>query len=127
MHAEFKVEAAGKKQLAERFRTERRKLESLFDDLRSKEPQWDFARRAFERRSARNEKPCQRLRKMSAEGMLAVKLEDIASSLVHMHVNRLIRASQRAHEVVLYDFLTQLYDGRLARKARAEALSPVDS
>lgn len=127
LHAEFKVEAAGKKQLAERFRTERRKLESLFDDLRSKEPQWDFARRAFERRSARNLIPCQRLRKMSAEGMLGVKLEDIASSLVHMHINRLIRASQRAHEVVLYDFLAQLYDGRLARKARAEALSPVSS
>jgi hypothetical protein len=40
-----------------------------------------------------------------------------------MHINRLIRASQVSHELVLYDFLVELYSGSLARMALAEAKS----
>ena len=32
-----------------------------------------------------------------------------------MHANRLLRGSGRAHEVVLYDFLTRLYELQAAR------------
>ena len=32
-----------------------------------------------------------------------------------MHVNRLIRSAQRAHELVLYDLLARLYESKLAR------------
>ena len=32
-----------------------------------------------------------------------------------MHVNRLIRSAQRAHELVLYDLLTRLYESQVAR------------
>ena len=32
-----------------------------------------------------------------------------------MHVNRMIRSSQRAHELVLYDLLRRLYEGQAAR------------
>lgn len=62
---------------------------------------------------------------MAAQGKLAGRMTDLASSYVHMHVNRLIRASQRAHELVLYDFLSQLYNSRSARKARSGSSSPV--
>lgn len=62
---------------------------------------------------------------MAEQGKLAGPLTDLASSYVHMHVNRLIRASRRAHELVLYDFLSQLYDSRLAREARSGSNSPV--
>lgn len=33
-----------------------------------------------------------------------------------MHVNRLIRSSQRAHELVIYDLLDRLYVARAARR-----------
>jgi class I lanthipeptide synthase len=32
-----------------------------------------------------------------------------------MHVNRLIRSAQRAHELVLYDLLVRLYESQAAR------------
>jgi hypothetical protein len=35
-----------------------------------------------------------------------------------MHANRLLRASARANELVLYDFLLRLYEGRRARRKR---------
>ena len=42
-----------------------------------------------------------------------------------MHVNRLLRSAQRAHEMVLYDFLTRLYESKLARsKAQRPASQP---
>ena len=42
----------------------------------------------------------------------------MAASFVHMHVNRLIRSAQRAHEMVLYDFLHLLYESREARQRK---------
>ena len=35
-----------------------------------------------------------------------------------MHVNRFIRSAQRAHELVLYDFLYLLYESRAARERK---------
>ena len=40
---------------------------------------------------------------------------ELSPSYIHMHVNRLLRSVQRAHEVVLYDFLTRLYESQIAR------------
>jgi thiopeptide-type bacteriocin biosynthesis protein len=41
--------------------------------------------------------------------------EGFAWSLVHMHANRLLHASQRAQELVLYDFLRRWHEARRAR------------
>jgi lantibiotic biosynthesis protein len=120
---EFKVETSGKRQLAERFRKERRKLESLFEDSPSHAREWDFAKQAFRRRSACNVPIVKRLRALEAEGKLLVESRDLVASYSHMHVNRLIRASQVPHELVFYDFLVELYSGSLARMALAEAKS----
>lgn len=59
------------------------------------------------------------LRQRASEGRLTVPLEAIASSYIHMHLNRLFRSSQRAQEFVLYGFLERLYESRLARSRRA--------
>ena len=53
-------------------------------------------------------------------GELAPKLEDMAWSLVHMHANRILHASQRAQEMVLYDFLRRLHQSRKARAKQAQ-------
>ncbi len=46
---------------------------------------------------------------------------DLAASFSHMHINRLIPSSLCAHELVLYDLLFQICDGRIARKTRIES------
>ncbi|HEY0192494.1 MAG TPA: lantibiotic dehydratase C-terminal domain-containing protein, partial [Kofleriaceae bacterium] len=55
------------------------------------------------------------LRAAEARGALHLPIADLLPSYIHMQVNRLIRSAQRAHECVLYDLLTRLYEARVAR------------
>ena len=48
-------------------------------------------------------------------GRLATTRASLASSFVHMYVNRLVRSAPRLHELVLYDWLLRLYESRAAR------------
>ena len=44
-----------------------------------------------------------------------VSLEELVSSYVHMHVNRLIPSNQRLFELLMYDFLYRHYRSALAK------------
>jgi hypothetical protein len=44
-----------------------------------------------------------------------VPLPVLAESDVHMHLNRAFRAEHRAHELVVYDVMSCLYQARVAR------------
>jgi lantibiotic biosynthesis protein len=46
-------------------------------------------------------------------------LQSYLSSGVHMCVNRIISDQQRFHELMLYDFLTRLYQSKLAQQRRS--------
>jgi thiopeptide-type bacteriocin biosynthesis protein len=59
------------------------------------------------------------LGRRDAAGELVPPLADFAWSLAHMHANRMLHASQRAQELVLYDFLRRLYAARRARGGAA--------
>ena len=61
----------------------------------------------------------QELRERERRGHLAMPVANIVHSYVHMFVNRLSRSAGPEHELVLYDFLVQLYRSEIAR-ARAE-------
>ena len=56
------------------------------------------------------------LRDLHAERRLTVSLEEILSSLLHMHANRMLRSAARAQEAVLYTLLACHYDSQLARQ-----------
>jgi hypothetical protein len=58
------------------------------------------------------------LRTCEREGTLDTPLPEIVLSYLHMFANRLLRSQARAHELVLYDFLSRLYESRLARRER---------
>jgi thiopeptide-type bacteriocin biosynthesis protein len=117
---EFKIDAAGKRQLSDKFRAERRKLTPLFDGS-SEGSEWPFAKQALARRSVRVGEALRKLRALAVAGNLEADVADLAASFSHMHINRLLRSSQRAHELVLYDFLFHIYDGRIAKKTRIES------
>ncbi len=52
--------------------------------------------------------------------------KDYVGSYIHMHINRLIPASNRLHELLLYDYVRRLYEGTLARDIHASRpASPV--
>jgi len=61
------------------------------------------------------------LRELSLAGELATSWRSLCASLVHMHVNRMLRTNPRAHELVLYSLLQRAYRSQLARRASTNA------
>jgi len=70
-------------------------------------------------RSAAHAPVLAELRAAEQRGQLTVPVADVVPSYIHIHVNRLIRSAQRAHELVRYDLLVRRYESQAARaKAR---------
>jgi thiopeptide-type bacteriocin biosynthesis protein len=76
------------------------------------------------RRSALNAPIVDELLELERGGRLNQTLGELAPSYIHMHVNRIIRSAQRAHEMVLYDFLYLLYESRSARERKSGTKPP---
>jgi thiopeptide-type bacteriocin biosynthesis protein len=101
--------------LGDKYRKERGPLAQLLD--RSRDADSDLAP-GLERLVARSEANAPivaELRAAEQRGDLSAPLTELAPSYIHMLVNRLIRSAQRAHELVLYDLLTRLYESQVAR------------
>ncbi len=99
---EFADSGAGAVQMGTRFRGLRKELESAL-------PQASIAL------SGPVYPDLVRLRSAFDQGLLQEELASLAGSLSHMHLNRLLRSDPREHEWVLMEFLTRLYESRLAR------------
>jgi thiopeptide-type bacteriocin biosynthesis protein len=107
-------------QLDQRFRQEWRSLTPLLDPAGDAESDLAPALEILRQRSERNAPIIEELRQLEREGRLNQPIADLASSYVHMHVNRFIRSAQRVHELVLYDFLYLLYESRAARERKGD-------
>ncbi len=57
----------------------------------------------------------QQLQDLEKQGQLGLTLPQLAGSFAHMHCNRILRSSARAHELVIYDFLCREYRSAQAR------------
>jgi thiopeptide-type bacteriocin biosynthesis protein len=124
MRESFNREFGGGKglrvQLDQRFRQEWRSLMPLLDPSGDAESELAPALTVLRQRSERLAPIVDELRERERAGRLNQTLADLAPSYVHMHVNRIIRSAQRAHEMVLYDFLYLLYESRAARERKAQ-------
>ncbi len=116
--AEFRADAPLRKGLRDRARLERRALEDLLAERGEAAGRLAEGLAALRERSRAIAAPCAELRRLAEAGTLVTSLEDIAGSLLHMHANRALRSAPRPQELVLYSFLENAYDARLARAAK---------
>jgi thiopeptide-type bacteriocin biosynthesis protein len=112
---EFRIDADLKRQLGAKFRQERASLEALLDANRDAESPLAPGFAALRRRSALLAPVVADLRACARAGRLALPLEILAASYIHMHANRLLRSAHRAQELVLYNFLHRLHESRARR------------
>lgn len=63
------------------------------------------------------------LRTLACQQQLQVTLDDLLASFIHMHVNRLIPAQARLHELLLYDFLYRHYKTEQALQQQDSLIS----
>jgi thiopeptide-type bacteriocin biosynthesis protein len=115
-HGEFQAGADTEKAIGDRFRRERRDLEALLGSTLPDNGAVQTAGRAFDIRSSRIAKAVREFGSLAESGKLCTTFPNLADSYVHMHVNRMLRSSPRAHELVIYDFLFRIYDSQLARR-----------
>jgi len=102
------------KQLADRFRTHRRRIEAILapDAEQGLSAEHRTIVGAF---ADRLRQPADALARAAAAQTLCRPLPHIAASLLHMHVNRMVRGDARAQEAVLYDLLRRTYRSALGR------------
>lgn len=93
--------------LAERFRRERSAFQRLLD----------HSVPALQHRSNAIAQVAAKLIALDRRNRLSLPLDAILPSIAHMFVNRLSRSAGREHELVVYDYLVQLYRSQLARRS----------
>jgi thiopeptide-type bacteriocin biosynthesis protein len=101
--------------LGDKYRKERAALDGLLDPGRDAESELAPGLERLVARSAANAAILDELRAADQRGALTSSLPELAASYIHMHINRMIRSAQRAHELVIYDLLVRLYEGKVAR------------
>jgi thiopeptide-type bacteriocin biosynthesis protein len=123
--ADLSPDGALARELGERFRRERRTLDPLLDR------RWDLDQplgrgcALIAAQSPRRRELGQALRQLARDGGLDIPLADLTASHLHMQINRMLCAPTLAEELMIYDFLARLYDGRIARKGdRRRANAP---
>lgn len=112
---ELKIDADGSHKLRERLREHRRSLEPLVEPGDDVPDDLGPGIEVLRARSARLRPLIAELHALDESGRLTTTRASLASSFVHMYVNRLLRTAPRIHELVIYDFLLRLYESRAAR------------
>src|SRR5262249_25051130 len=113
--AEFRADTTTKARLGAKFRQDRARLEALMDPAQDEESP---LAPGFEILCPPSEQLAPVFAELNAReraGRLTVPVAELALSFLHMHSNRLLRSSQRPQEMVLYEYLTRLYESRRAR------------
>jgi class I lanthipeptide synthase len=113
--------------LGDKYRKERAALDGLLDRARDADSDFQPGFERFAQRSADNAPIIAELRALEQRGALTSSLFELAPSYIHMHVNRVIRSAQRAHELVLYDLLVRLYESRVARAKKPRGAAPASA
>lgn len=119
LSSDLHIGVSEKKRIGDRFRAERSSFESLLESGARDDQVLRAARAAFDRRAARTRSAVEQLRELAKSDALRVPVIELTTTYVHLHVNRMMRSAAKAHEVMLYDFLTRVYEGRLARMSQA--------
>jgi thiopeptide-type bacteriocin biosynthesis protein len=114
---EFAVDGDFSSRMSQRYRTERARLEALLDPEQVSPAPLAAGLEALRRRSLQLAPVTAELRQLSQAGRLSATLADLARSVAHMHVNRLLRSAHRAQELVLYELLDRAYSSRAGRRS----------
>jgi lantibiotic biosynthesis protein len=114
---EFGANGGFSREVSRRYRQERASVETLLDPHQDPPPELAASIQALHQRSTAFESVAHELRALAHAGRLSVDLPELAMSLAHMHVNRMLRSAQRAQELVLYELLDRAYSSQAARRS----------
>lgn len=112
-----------RRSLGEKFRKDRNALSALLFSTDESNAAQASVRGLLRDRSHALAPFINQLRLLEGTGELTVPVRELVKSLVHMHVNRMVRADANLQEIVIYDFLLRL----LERRRHTEFNSPASN
>jgi thiopeptide-type bacteriocin biosynthesis protein len=115
--AEFNMEKNLKSQLSDKYRSEKKAIESVMEISKDNESEMAPLFEILKTKKTYTLSVARDLRNMETSGQLEIPVDQLMDSFLHMMVNRLFKSKQRLHELVLYDILFKFYT---SQKARAE-------
>ncbi|MEP7009820.1 MAG: lantibiotic dehydratase [Acidobacteriota bacterium] len=122
MRENFAKEFGGQKSLDvsidQKYRTEKKSLAALLAPEPAEDDPLAPGYAILAERSRRSAPALAELARLEAAGEL--QRVDLAGSLIHMHLNRMIRSAARAHEAVIYGLLHREYQARAARARKGK-------
>ncbi len=105
--AEFNMGSVQWKQLNKKFQTASESIKNCADNSPALNPAIRSVRKALKEKEAALLPIAQKL--LATRALDEQQLDDVMASFLHMLHNRLFKSKQRMHEMVLYDFLSQVY------------------
>ncbi|MEX0315615.1 MAG: thiopeptide-type bacteriocin biosynthesis protein [Allomuricauda sp.] len=113
---EFGMSRPLKKQLDDKFRKSRKKIEFFMAFSTSDDSDYQPLIETINMWRDGTKGVITQILMLNREGRLQVDFMDLISSYLHMFMNRLFKSKNRLHELVCYDFLYRYYKSQVARK-----------
>jgi thiopeptide-type bacteriocin biosynthesis protein len=114
---EFGVTSESTKKIGQRYSKEREALEELLENTDPATSEFGPGIELLLERSRKIEPWVRGLRDLEERQKLNAAISEIVPSIIHMHLNRMLRSAQRAQEMVLYHFLDRFYLSKAARRS----------
>ncbi len=114
--SEFGTSKALGKQLNDKYRTERDKIQDFNTFTAQDNPDYAVILELLKDKENNIAEIVAVILKHKEEGTLEMDINDLMSSYIHMLMNRLFKSKNRMHEMVCYDFLCRYYKSMIARE-----------
>jgi len=112
---EFNIDSALISQLSDRYRANKKDIFNFmslnFNDANA----YEALLKVQHQLNIRSTKGVNEILKLEIDKQLAVSIDNLLISYIHMFMNRLFRSKQRLHEMVIYGFLFRYYRSQLAQ------------
>lgn len=113
---EFNVDKGLKIQMGNKYRKYRALILKLVQQSDKEDEGLLLIANLILRKSQQQEKTVKNILRLQEMNQLSINLDDLLASYIHMSLNRLFKAHQRFHEMVVYDFLWRTYLSIIKRK-----------
>lgn len=115
---EFGMNRFLKKQLDDKYRQERKKIEHFLSFDVHEIPDYSPILHTLSNYKNNILPIADKLNYLNSQNKLKVDMDNLLSSYIHMSMNRLFKSKNRVHEMVCYDFLYRQYRSLIARKKK---------
>lgn len=118
---EFGMSRPLKKQLDDKYRKQRAKIDAFMTFQQEDDPDYAPILQVLEQKSRNISPVVKAILKHREESTLEMPLNDLMGSYIHMLMNRLFKSGNRMHEMVCYDFLYRYYRSAIARRKKGKS------